>query len=392
MTAAAKGWCPSIGRPMAAADGLILRVKPPGGRLRGGDVLALAEAAAEGGNGLIDLTARGNLQFRGFGEGAATNFAALAVARGLALPEGLVEQRRNILVAPLAGDGARALAAALAGALADEDRFGALPAKFAFAIEDDRGLPLGPGHGDIACRLGGDIADLLLPGATARVAAGAALPAMLALVDRFLAVPGARRLRDLHPGVLTAGLAGVGPAPAPLAPPAPGPLAHGGWRGVAVGFPSGQGNVRQWRQLARLAGDGWLYPTPWRSVLVPGDADTMVPVLDRLGLVTAAGDPRLAVIACTGRPGCAAASVPTRPDAARLLDLLAPPLPAGGIHLSGCAKGCAHPGPAAVTLTGNAGHYDLVLGGRAGAPPIATGLDIDEAADLITTLLESRRA
>jgi precorrin-3B synthase len=42
--------------------------------------------------------------------------------------------------------------------------------------------------------------------------------------------------------------------------------------------------------------------------------------------------------------------------------------------VSGCAKGCARSGPAAVTLTGRAGRFDLVRDGRAWDGPQRPGL------------------
>jgi precorrin-3B synthase len=80
------------------------------------------------------------------------------------------------------------------------------------------------------------------------------------------------------------------------------------------------------------------------------------------GLLTRADDPMLRVIACTGAPGCPEAHAETRTLAASL----APHLPENAtLHVSGCAKGCAHPGPAAITLVGTADGYDLV---RHGSP------------------------
>ena len=80
---------------------------------------------------------------------------------------------------------------------------------------------------------------------------------------------------------------------------------------------------------------------------------------------------RLRVAACTGAPGCTSAEVETRTLAARL----APLVPPGGVlHVSGCAKGCAHPGPATATLTGRDGRFDLILNGPAGGNPVARGL------------------
>lgn len=379
MTGNVKGWCPSIGRPMAATDGLIMRVKPPGGRLSGPDVIALTSAAATGGNGLVDLTARGNLQFRGFSPETAADFAMLAIERGLALAEPGAEARRNILVAPLAGGAALRLVAALTEALGDDEHYGRLPAKFSFAIEDEAGLPLGPGHGDLHCRLEGERALIGFCDRVIDVPAADTLHHLTDIIGIVLATPGARRLRDVPAGRLPTGR----PAPAPRPGPRPGDLSHGVFHGVLAGLPSGHGNIRQWRRLAE--GRDWLYPTPWRAVLVPGDAKTLA---ESLQLAVTPDDPRMAIVACTGSPGCASASVPTRRDATRLAAELTG-LP-GLVHLSGCAKGCAHPGPAAITLTGNAGLYDFIPSGRADGAPLASGLALDEAIDLITSLLENQ--
>src|SRR3712207_8609164 len=52
-------------------------------------------------------------------------------------------------------------------------------------------------------------------------------------------------------------------------------------------------------------------------------------------------------------PACAGASTPTRDDAGGLAEAARPLVAAGGtLHVSGCAKGCAHPRPAALTLVG----------------------------------------
>ena len=82
-------------------------------------------------------------------------------------------------------------------------------------------------------------------------------------------------------------------------------------------------------------------------------------------------DPRLAVFACPGQPDCANASVMTRRDAARLAAAARPLLQTGGqIHVSGCAKGCAHPGPAALTLVGDDGAYRVVVEGSPRDPAV----------------------
>jgi precorrin-3B synthase len=98
--------------------------------------------------------------------------------------------------------------------------------------------------------------------------------------------------------------------------------------------------------------------TPWRMIFLEGLRE--MPTQD--GLVTRAGDPLLRVIACTGAPSCPEAYAETRALAATL----APHVPEHAmLHVSGCAKGCAHLGPSEVTLVGTADGYDLV---RHGSP------------------------
>ena len=56
-----KGWCPNLYAPMDTGDGVLLRVKPFGGRLSAAQARALAAIAP----GAIELTNRANLQLRG---------------------------------------------------------------------------------------------------------------------------------------------------------------------------------------------------------------------------------------------------------------------------------------------------------------------------------------
>jgi sulfite reductase beta subunit-like hemoprotein len=88
-------------------------------------------------------------------------------------------------------------------------------------------------------------------------------------------------------------------------------------------------------------------------------------------------DPRRRVAACVGAPACQRATTDIRADAGRLAPLVAENQ---FLHLSGCAKGCAHPRRAPVTLVGNNGRYDLIRDGAPSDSPIRTGLTLDEAA------------
>ncbi|MCB1453038.1 MAG: precorrin-3B synthase, partial [Rhizobiaceae bacterium] len=69
------------------------------------------------------------------------------------------------------------------------------------------------------------------------------------------------------------------------------------------------------------------------------------------------------IFACPGTQGCASGFIPARQiarDVAREL-----PADMASLHISGCAKGCAHPAKAALTLVGTENGVELVEGGTA---------------------------
>jgi precorrin-3B synthase len=49
------------------------------------------------------------------------------------------------------------------------------------------------------------------------------------------------------------------------------------------------------------------------------------------------------------------------------------------LHVSGCAKGCAHPGVAPLTLVATSAGFDLIRDGSASATPTLSGLPPDAA-------------
>ena len=60
-----KGWCPGAWRPMPAKDGLLVRLRISGGIVGVSTLHVLAQAGREHGNGIFELSNRGNLQIRG---------------------------------------------------------------------------------------------------------------------------------------------------------------------------------------------------------------------------------------------------------------------------------------------------------------------------------------
>jgi len=122
-------------------------------------------------------------------------------------------------------------------------------------------------------------------------------------------------------------------------------------------------------QAAHDAGARGLRTAPGRALLVIGVAadriGTLVDAAARLGFIVDRDDPRRRVVACAGAPICAAAHIPARALAPEIAKSAATLLGADDvIHVSGCRKGCAHQGPAALTAIGRDGACDLLAGDR----------------------------
>ncbi|MGV3552895.1 precorrin-3B synthase [Rhizobium sp.] len=90
----------------------------------------------------------------------------------------------------------------------------------------------------------------------------------------------------------------------------------------------------------------------------------------RHGFWTSQAEPRANISLCAGSSGCASAHFDTH-EVAEELASHAPILLDGSLtlHLSGCPKGCAHPAPAPLTLTGAPSGYGLVVNGAASDAP-----------------------
>ncbi|MFN3689204.1 precorrin-3B synthase [Salinarimonas sp.] len=448
-----RGWCPGTRRPMQTGDGLLARVHPFGGILSRDQALALADLAEACGNGLLDVTARGNLQIRGVSEETYPVLLERLSALDLAEPDGPGPHRLT-LVSPLAGiDPTEAFdALALARAIeADCVGVTGLPPKAFVAVDGGGRFALPPGA-DLRIEPAEARARVLLARGEDYVATPARplaeIPETVAgMLERFAALPslpagegglssGARKAGWGPGGELASTL---GPHPTPVAPlqGPPSPTGRDRLRDLSddarafiAGLPSlpagegglssgarkaGWGTTREGRSppgphptpVAPLQGppsptgrDVALLPLPFgriaasalrfvasrapdhlrlsftRAVLVP---HLTTPERERLlrdapehGFVVDPADPRLAVEACPGAPACRSGLAAAAADASGIAQAASHLLREGlSLHVSGCAKGCARPRPADLTLVAvDEATYGLVLGGGAGDKPV----------------------
>jgi precorrin-3B synthase len=239
-----------------------------------------------------------------------------------------------------------------------------------FVVDAGAGCVLGGDAGDFRIERGADGGLILrADGRPTGVAVprGGEAEALIAVACWFVDSGGARAGRMARHGAVLPGWAAGNVLPLSSAAP----VEPGAWRlGAAFGLPFGR--VEASVLAGMVAEDGGaqaLRFTAWRVILAEGP----VPAVAADRLLTDPADPLQLADACPGAPHCRQASVETRDLARRLA-----PLVAGRLHVSGCAKGCARPRAADVTLTGRDGLYDLSLNGLAGAPAERPALSRDE--------------
>lgn len=403
-----RGTCPGVLAPMEVGDGLLVRVRVPAGVLPSAAATRIAELGRRFGNGLVDLSQRGNLQLRGV---RTENMGALVEElRSLGYVSADVESEavRNVLASPTAGldDTAvldvRPYALALDARLAGDPALHRLPVKFGWLVDGGGRAPLFDSSTDVRfdalatqdgprfrVGLGGmldstTVLGLCRPEELVEVAASVA-QAFLDLRNSLAEPP--RRMVGL---VKAVGVEAIRQRV---------PLPIGGqentaqsrrflglqpaWLGVA--FPFGRLDCDRLEALAALTDEIRL--TPWRALLLVGAGEAAAEKAKALGGILDHADRRLKVTACSGITGCDVGTTDTQADGLAIAER-APGLldRVRMVHVSGCAKGCAHPKAADVTLTAREGVYDVALNASPGAAPWRSGLTPAAAVEAVAGL------
>jgi precorrin-3B synthase len=352
-----KGWCPGALRPMQSGDGLVVRIRPPLGRLTPAQAKAIAQASDTHGNGVIDLSARANLQLRGVTEASHRHLIGDLRAQSLIDPDIETETLRNLIVTPFRDPETIQLAATLTGALAQMPN---LPGKFGFALDTGPRPVLTGASVDIRVERSADGRLILRPDGhpLGQPVTDLATDA-IAMAHWFVANGGVTNGRGRMAPLIAKG---VFPPNCTLAAADPLPTPKTGLHpdGALVALAFGQMRAETLHRIAALGHE--LRPTPWRMLLLVGATElSAIP-----GLITNPEDPLLRITACTGAPACPQALGDTRNLARQFAPHLAP---SHTLHISGCAKGCAHPTAAETTLTATGQGYDLIRNGTAHDTP-----------------------
>lgn len=378
---------------MPTGDGLLARLLPSGPLLID-TVVALCDLSRACGNGIVEVTQRGSLQFRGLSPASAPDFARRVIALGLGAKSG-----PPILASPLMGIDARecfdlrALHDALRAELAHRPAIASIGPKVSVLVDGGGAMHLESVPGDLRLQAGANSRLHLSIAGTAATSTSLgwiptdhAVTVIVQLLAQIADRGPAARARDFaNPAgvhTLRALLASVlsdAPPPTPRPPAEPiglHPLNGGQWAlGVAVAFGHTEAAVlRQFAQLAGACGAKSIQTSPGRSLLIIGvdanAANELAAAAAVTGFLVRPDDPRRYVVACAGAPACESARLSTRELAPAIAEAAGPFLDGSlTIHVSGCAKGCAHPGAAALTFVGP---NRLVVQGRAGDTPHGT--------------------
>ena len=350
-----QGWCPGAHKPMMSGDGLVVRIRPFAAEISSDQALGVAAAAEEFGNGFIDLTNRANLQIRGVSQNGYPKLMERLSAHNLIDDDPAIEPKRNIVLTPFYAkdDLSNRLYLRMLESLAG---FPAFPGKFGFAIDCGETRILTDVPADIRFERSSSGALLVRADGCAsgvETTEDSAIETALDLAKWFMkARPSAiRRMGNLLAVTILPDRF-QGTVPAKLSD-----LSHPGdvQGGSALAVPFGSLAASSLVKLAENAKSSGIRVTPWHSVWLRG-----VTVSSETDLIHDPSDPILRVHACAGMPFCPQATVETRKPASQLAGRWP-----GRLHVSGCAKGCAHPHAAEITLIGRDSAFDLVTNGAA---------------------------
>jgi precorrin-3B synthase len=394
-----RGVCPGLSAPLPTGDGLLVRMRPS----RPVALAAfdrLCTMAGAHGNGIVEVTARGSIQVRGLSTVSAPRFAAEVTALGIAAEDGV-----PILLNPLAGLAEEIAdltdsAADLRRVLAHRSLAARLSPKISVVLDGGGEVGIDAVAADVRLRAARWQHDTVLVVSVASDAASALPLGCVAVADgaetavRLLDVLAKRgpnaRARDVlraegigpyHAAVADLLLRNVTPQIEARRADALGVhcLRNGAWA-YGVGLAFGHADVSSLRRLSEVAGRAGasaLVPAPGRILIAVGlssshTASEFAAHAERLGFIVRDDDARRGVVACAGAPFCASGHIATRAIAPLVAEAIASLRDVSAtIHLSGCAKGCAYPEKAALTIVGSPAGCGLVADGAARDTPFA---------------------
>ncbi len=412
--------CPDIYHPAVARDGLLTRLRIPGGVLNVSQCIAIEQLLTATGLDYIQVTNRANLQLRALTEDIDKEVLTALTNCGLAAKDRAVDGIRNIMLSPTAGIDpqesidVRPLAAAWHDYLTDHPELGILSTKFGVGFDGGGSVGIVDRPNDITLLAVGDREFDLYLGigerGSAPVPVGVSLgvdeclPMLAAIAQTYRHgielfggnSPRKLRLRDV---IERWGLTGFSEIVQReftgysrfifknLHQEFAVARADGNYHlGIhqqsqpdryylGIVLPLGRWNRLQVKGLGEIAaryGSGAIRLTPWQNIILPdlklANLERVQSLTTELGLIHTANHPSSLLRACAGSSGCQFGATDTQQDAIDLSNYIAAnftldrPL---SIHFSGCDKSCAQHDRADLTLWGVEGTncYQLEIAG-----------------------------
>jgi ferredoxin-nitrite reductase len=417
LTATSPRICPDIYHPAIARDGLLTRLRIPGGVLNQSQCLTIAELLETIGLEYIQVTNRANLQLRSLSQDLDRDLLTKLADCGLAASNTAVDGIRNLMLSPTAGIDAqefidvRPLAEAWIEYLDRHSELGVLSNKFSVGFDGGGSVGIVDRPNDItllavderefSLYLGmGDRGAAPQP-VGVKLAPDECLPMLAAIAQTYrqgIQVIGGdvRRKPRLRDVIRHYGLAEFGeivrrefsgsrrfifknPEPERDSSPENCNLHLGvHQQRQTVGDASVKENryylgivlllgrwtgaqVRGLESIAARYGNGTIRLTPWQNVIIPDvreiDLQTVQGLISDLGLEQTATHPSSLLRACAGAAGCQYSATDTQADAIALANYLEAKVILDrplNIHFSGCNKSCAQHERADITLWGEA--------------------------------------
>ncbi|OKH30589.1 precorrin-3B synthase [Nostoc calcicola FACHB-389] len=396
--------CPGLFYATPAEDGILSRMRIPGGIINSQQCRAIADIADQYGGGYVDVTNRANLQIREIRSSIDSQVLQHLQNIGIGSCNTDVDHIRNIMTSPTAGIDrqelidTRPFVQAWDNYITAHPALSGLSAKFSVCFDGGGIVQVRDRLNDIlfaAVLVNGDVYFRLHLSAGAKgqppsdmkilLPPDDCLSVLAALTDVYLNhtnINDKRRLR-LRDLLNTLGCENYlqevqQRLPFPLSPSETCPVAEKidtkyqhigihpqrqkGLFYIGVVLPLGRVESRQMRGLADLAakyGNGTLRLTPWQNLLLTDiPQEQLTDVQNQITLLELDSSPtntKSALVACSGNKGCAASATDTKSHALALAEYLETRVTLEhpiNIHFTGCQKSCAQHSQSDITLLG----------------------------------------
>jgi precorrin-3B synthase len=394
-----ESFCPGILHAIQAKDGLLTRIRVPGGMIVPSQLAAIARLSAAFSDGNVEITSRSNLQMRAVGD-ENLNYLTQGLDSAGFLPSRQHDRVRNVVTNPFAGLGfdeildSRPFVLELDRRLIRDQAMGDLPPKFSFAI-DGGGSWFNRESDDLALRVvfvgNSHLFHLAIGGASSGfgVRIDSAVDCLLEAakiclyISRKFGVPARGRKIASVPQTMNCLLRELSnflvACPRPDVSNFVSDMPVGIYLTKQIGFvnlvplvPLGRLTSEQIQCVASIAKEwgGDLRLAPWRGIIIGSIPECAIggvaARLQGVGLLLDSKSGYGGIYVCAGSTGCDASLADVRSDATLLARRLSgrEGKPGWTVNISGCEKQCAMRSGATTELIANSLGYDLRIDGH----------------------------